>query len=70
MHTTPVKNFAAVMTCTDADEKCPIIADAERISLPYEDPKVSDGTPREAQMYNERSMQIAAEMKYVFSQLK
>ena len=66
----PRKEFAAVMTCTDADEKCPIIADAERISLPYEDPKVSDGTPQEAQTYNDRSTQIAAEMKYVFSQIK
>ena len=66
----PKENFAAIMTCTDADENCPIIEGAEkRISLPYEDPKAFDDTAEEAKMYDERSIQIATEMKYIFSGL-
>lgn len=64
----PKHNFAAVMTCAHADENCPFIPGAEtRISLPYEDPKVFDDSPDEAKMYDQRSIQIATEMKYVLS---
>jgi len=66
----PRKDFAAIMTCTDADQNCPIIPNAERISLPYIDPKVSDGTDKELETYAKRSTQIATEMKYVFSRIK
>lgn len=66
----PRKDFAAVMTCTDADQNCPIIPNATRISLPFVDPKVSDGTDKEIETYAQRSIQIATEMKYVFSQIK
>lgn len=67
----PARNFIAVMTCADADENCPFIPGAEtRIPVQYEDPKAFDGTPEEAQKYNERSFQIAAEMFYVFSKIK
>ncbi|MFT7056154.1 MAG: arsenate reductase [Roseivirga sp.] len=52
-----------------ADEACPIIAGAEvRISVTYEDPKVFDNAPQQAEIYAERSLQIAAEMYYVFSE--
>ena len=64
----PKTNFAAVMTCTHADKNCPFIAGAEkRISLPYEDPKEYDDTDEEANVYDQRSIQIAREMKFVFS---
>jgi len=64
----PRNNFAAIMTCTNADENCPIIPGAEkRISLPYEDPKVFDNCTQESEKYDERSLQIAMEMKYVFN---
>ena len=64
----PRNNFAAVMTCTSADENCPFIPGAEkRISLPFEDPKIFDNSPHESEKYDERSMQIATEMKYVFN---
>ena len=66
----PKEDFAAIMTCNDADLNCPIIPNAERISLPYIDPKVSDGTNQQAEVYASRSNQIATEMKYVFSQIK
>ena len=63
----PKNNFAAVMTCTNAEENCPIIPGAEkRISLPFEDPKIFDNSAQESEKYDERSIQIATEMKYVF----
>ncbi|MDY2588028.1 low molecular weight phosphatase family protein [Winogradskyella aquimaris] len=67
----PKNNFAAIMTCSSADEGCPFIAGTEkRISITYEDPKVADGTPYQIEKYEERSSQIALEMKFVFSQIK
>ncbi len=66
----PQKEFAAIMTCSQADAGCPFVAGSEkRIAIMYEDPKVSDGTPLQQQVYQERSKQIATEMKYVFSQI-
>lgn len=66
-----VAAFAAVMVCSDADENCPFIPGAEkRIPLRYEDPKAFDGTPEEAVKYDERSLQIATEMFYVFSRIR
>ncbi|MCT4562571.1 MAG: protein-tyrosine-phosphatase [Crocinitomicaceae bacterium] len=62
--------FAAVMTCSHADENCPIVHGCDqRISLRYEDPKVFDNTPLEGEKYDERSTQIATELKYVFSKI-
>lgn len=66
----PQENFAAIMTCSQADEACPIVFGAsERISITYEDPKVADNTPEEEAKYDERCEQIAREMLYVFSQV-
>ncbi|MFD1094953.1 protein-tyrosine-phosphatase [Salegentibacter chungangensis] len=67
----PDKGFAAVMTCSDADENCPLVPGAEkRIPLLYKDPKAFDGTARQQEKYKERSVQIAAEMKYVFEKVQ
>jgi arsenate reductase len=64
------QRFAAVMTCSHADENCPFISGTEnRIPVRYEDPKKFDGTPEEANRYDERSLQIASEMFYVFSRI-
>ncbi len=66
----PTKDFAAIMTCSQADEGCPFVAGSEkRIAIMYEDPKISDGTHQQKEVYAERSQQIATEMKYVFSQI-
>lgn len=63
--------FAAVMTCSDADENCPFIPGSElRIPVRYNDPKEYDDTPEEAFRYDQRSRQIASEMFFVFSQIK
>lgn len=67
----PTTGFAAVMTCSDADENCPFIPGCDkRIPLRYEDPKAFDNTALEERMYDERSVQIAREMKYVFTKVK
>lgn len=67
----PDSDFAAILTCAQADGGCPFIAGAEkRIPIPFEDPKAFDGTPQQEERYNERSMQIATEMGYVFSRIK
>lgn len=66
----PVSNFAAIMTCSQADAGCPVIAGAEkRIPVTFEDPKSADGSPEQDEVYASRSVQIATEMFYVFSQI-
>lgn len=67
----PQSHFAAIMTCSQADEGCPFIAGAEkRLPIRYDDPKAFDGTEFMNAKYAERSLQIASEMHYVFSQVK
>lgn len=66
----PVSGFAAIMTCSQADGGCPFIAGAEkRIPITFEDPKAFDNTPQQDEKYEERSLQIASEMFYVFSKI-
>ncbi len=66
----PVSGFAAIMTCSNADQGCPFIAGAEkRIPVKFEDPKTSDGTPEMDETYAKRSLEIASEMYYVFSKI-
>jgi arsenate reductase (thioredoxin) len=66
----PKKGFAAIMTCSHADENCPVVFGMEkRISLPYLDPKDFDGTPQEASKYSERVMEIGKEILFAFSQV-
>lgn len=63
----PTDSFVAVMTCSDADEACPVVLGAEyRTTIKYEDPKIFDGTDQESGAYEERSLQIGKEMFYVF----
>ncbi|MEY4930251.1 MAG: hypothetical protein RI909_975, partial [Bacteroidota bacterium] len=67
----PAGKYAAVMTCSHADENCPLVIGAEtRISLPFNDPKDFDGTPQEAAKYHERVLEIGREICYAFSLLK
>lgn len=65
----PDKDFAAVMTCSQADENCPFVLGASaRISLNYDDPKNFDGTPQEVEKYTERVLQIGREILYACHQ--
>ncbi len=64
----PQKDYAAVMTCSAADQACPVVAgSARRIAITYEDPKDADDTPEEEARYDERCAQIAREMLYAMS---
>ncbi|MHC5309526.1 arsenate-mycothiol transferase ArsC [Myroides sp. LJL116] len=67
----PSGDFAAVMTCSQADGGCPFIAGAERrIPITFEDPKAFDGTANQQTGYFNRSIEIASEMFYIVSQIK
>lgn len=67
----PQSEFAAIMTCSDAEENCPFIPGVElRIGITYDDPKAFDNTPLQDEMYDERCRQIALETLYVFSKVK
>jgi arsenate reductase len=62
--------FAAIMTCSHADENCPLVLGAKaRIAITYDDPKEFDGTPLESAKYAERVQQIGREMLFAFSQV-
>lgn len=66
----PKSNYMAIMTCSDADENCPIVTGAKkRFALTFEDPKKFDNTPMAQEKYRERSLQIATEINFVFKRL-
>jgi len=67
----PKNQFVAIMTCDSANEACPFVPGAEkRIPIMFLDPKAFDNTPQQAEKYQERSLQIATELKYVFENIK
>jgi protein-tyrosine phosphatase/arsenate reductase len=67
----PQQNFAAIMTCSDAEQNCPFIPGVElHIGTTYNDPKAFDNTPQQDAAYTERATQIALECLYVFSLVK
>lgn len=67
----PQSEFAAIMTCSDAEENCPFIPGVDlRVATTYDDPKLFDGTPQQNEKYDERCKQIALETLYVFSKVK
>jgi arsenate reductase len=66
----PERDFAAIMTCAEADDNCPFIPGASfRLPLTYEDPKQADDTPEETARYLERTRQIGRELLYAFSRV-
>lgn len=63
--------FMAITTCDSADKNCPFIPTAShRFHLPFIDPKHSDGTPNQEDVYLQTNRQIAAEIYAIFSQVK
>jgi len=66
----PASNFAAIMTCTEADHGCPIVTGADvRFPISFQDPKSSDNTDKQTETYLGCSRLIATELKYVFQQV-
>lgn len=67
----PREKYCAVMTCSQADKSCPVVIGSSlRLPIPYDDPKISDGTPEEEKTYDARLAQITREMLYAFSTIK
>ena len=70
-HFNPTTGFCAVMTCSSADQDCPFIPGAEkRIAVPFEDPKIFDGTNQMDNKYAEKSIEIGREMWFVFKEAR
>lgn len=64
----PKNDFMAIMVCDDADEVCPVVpGSVARVSLPFADPKIYDGTKDAESKYLETSFAIAGEMLYSMS---
>ena len=56
----PQGGFAALMVCGEADEGCPLVKGASlRVSMPYLDPKIYDGSAYESAKYAERRDDMA-----------
>ena len=67
----PNENFVVIMTCSDAEKTCPFIPRAEdRILLPYDDPKIFDGTNYEEEYYEKSCKKIATEMLFSMSEFQ
>ena len=66
----PRHRFCAVLTCSDADRDCPAVSGAdERVLIPYEDPRSSDGTDRETEIYDERCREICRDMGWLIARV-
>jgi hypothetical protein len=67
----PQSGFAALMVCSEADAECPRVAGAAlRISMPYLDPKIYDGSQYETAKYAERRDDLGRLMVGVFLQVR
>lgn len=66
----PQSEFVAVMTCSHADESCPVISGAYyRTTISYEDPKKFDGSAQVEAAYEQTSAEIGREMFYAFKKV-
>jgi arsenate reductase len=63
--------FIAITTCNNADANCPFRPTAiDRFHLPFVDPKFSDGTSEQIEAYLLTNEQIAAEVYFIFNEIK
>lgn len=63
--------YMVITTCDSADQNCPFIPTATyRFHLPFVDPKHSDGKPNQDEIYLQTSRQIAAEINFIFANVK
>ena len=67
----PKRKFLSIITCSDADKKCPVVKGADKkIFLPYEDPRISDGLDLEESVYDQSCYIIAQEMFYIMKKVR
>jgi arsenate reductase len=63
--------YFVLTTCNNADENCPFIPEAiDRFHVPYIDPKHSDDSAIQDETYLKTSGIIAAQMYYLFNEIK
>ena len=66
-----LKPFIAITTCNSADQNCPFIPEATfRFHLPFVDPKYSDNTSEQDEIYLKTNRQIAGEVYFIFKEIK
>ena len=66
-----LKPFIAITTCNSADQNCPFIPEATfRFHLPFVDPKYSDNTAEQDEIYLKTNRQIAGEVYFLFKEIK
>lgn len=62
----PGRDFAAVMVCDEADDKCPTVQGASlRVSMTFKDPKAFDGTKDESAEYAKTRDLLAQTMLHI-----
>ena len=67
----PQEGFAALMVCGEADAACPFVKGAAvRVSMPYLDPKIYDGSAYESAKYAERRDDMGRLMLAVMMQAR
>jgi hypothetical protein len=67
----PQRGFAALMVCGEADAACPVVKGAAlRVSMPYLEPKIYDGSAYETAKYAERRDDIGRLMLAVMMQAR
>jgi len=67
----PKQDYVALFCCSQADASCPTVTGSiRRVSIPYTDPKLSDGSPQEKENYDKCSRQIAREMFFLMAQVR
>ncbi len=60
------KNIINITVCGDANENCPVIPSSyARFHLGYKDPKTSDGTAHQEEVYANKVVEIGSEMLYL-----
>lgn len=63
--------YIVITTCDSADQNCPFIPSAKyRFHLPFVDPKYSDGSPENEEVYLKTNKQVASEIYFIFSKVK
>ncbi|WP_088324828.1 hypothetical protein [Polaribacter tangerinus] len=63
--------YIAITTCNNADKNCPFVPEAiHRFHVPYTDPKHSDDSAFWQEVYLTTSEQIAAEIYFIFNNIK
>ena len=65
-----VRPLTAIMVCEEAAANCPFVPGAShRFSLPFNDPRHSDGTPEETTKYDQSCREIAVHAFYLMENL-